>query len=62
MGKNHIHKYQSSFTRHKRCQNYCIAQSPKKQLCRYCRILLVDLHIALICSTVLSFDQVQWLN
>jgi len=33
MEKNHIQKYQSSFTRYKRWQNYSIAQSPKKQLC-----------------------------
>jgi len=51
MEKNHIEKYQSSFTRYKRWQNYCIAQPPKKRLCFYCRILLVALHIALICST-----------
>jgi len=57
--KNHIQKYQSSFTRYKRCQNCCIAQSPKKQLCFYCKILLVAVHIALICGTILSFDQVQ---
>jgi len=30
MEKHHIKKYQSNFTRHKRWQNYCIAQSPKK--------------------------------
>jgi len=33
--------------------------SPKKQLCFYCRILLVALFIALICSTTLSFDQMH---
>jgi len=37
----------------------CIAQSPKKQLCFYCRILLVALHIALIWNTTSSFDQMQ---
>ena len=56
--KLHV-KYQTSFTRYKRCQNYYIALSPKKHLCFYCRILLVALHIALICSTTLSFDQMQ---
>jgi len=59
MEKNRMQKYQSSFTRYKHCQNYCIAQSPKTQLCFYCRILLVALHIALICRTTLSFDQMQ---
>jgi len=49
MERNSIYKYQSSFTRYKRWQNYCIAQSRKKQLCFYCRMLLVALHIALIC-------------
>jgi len=38
MAKNHIWKYQSSYTRYKRWQNYSIAQLPKKQLCFYCRI------------------------
>ena len=41
-------KYQSSFMKYKCWQNYCVAQSPKKQLCFYCRIL-VALHIALLC-------------
>ena len=53
--KNHIQKYQSSFTRYKRCQNYCIAQSPKKQLCFYCRILLVALH-----SSYLQYNLKLW--
>jgi len=30
------------------------------QLWFYCRILLLALHIALICSTTLSFDQVHF--
>jgi len=34
-------------------KNYCIAQSPKKQLCFYCRVLLLALHIALIHRTAL---------
>jgi len=29
---------------------------PKKQLCFYCRILLLALHIALICSTTLPWS------
>jgi len=37
-------------------ENYSIAQSPKKQLCFYCRILLLVLHIALICSTTLLWS------
>jgi len=59
MEKNRMQKYQSSFMRYKRCQNYYIAQSPWKQFCFNCRILLVALHVALICSTTLSFDQMQ---
>jgi len=49
-------KYQSSFTRYKRWENYYIALSPKKQLCLYCRILLLALHIALICTTNLFWS------
>jgi len=56
MAKNHIQKYQPSFAGYKLCQNCCIAQSPKKQLCFYCRILLAALHIALICSTTLLWS------
>jgi len=33
-----------------------IAQSPKKQLCFYCRILLLALRIARICSTTLLWS------
>jgi len=32
----------------------------KKQLCFYCRIMLLALHIALIYSTNLCFDQVHF--
>jgi len=59
MGKSRMQKCQSSFTRYKRYQNYCIAQTPKKQICFYCRILLLALHIALMCSTTLNFDQMH---
>ena len=36
------------------------AQAQKKQLCFYCRITLLDLHIALICNTTISFYQVRF--
>ena len=38
---------------------YSIAQAQKKQLYFYCMIMLLALHIALICTTTLSFDQVH---